>query len=139
MTAVAAGKFQSIGGFVPAATSVQVYLTATTTPATLYTDASAGVAAANPVLSDSNGDVTFFAIPGSYDLVWDEGDLQDTLTVTIRTGGTGAITWTPGVPACAGAIGDLAVNKAGAAGTKTNLYFCTVAGAAGSATWVGIA
>lgn len=139
MTAVAAGKYQDLHGIHPAFAAVNVYLTGTTTAATLYTDASSGVAASNPVTSDANGDLVFFAIDGTYDLVWTDGTVTNKVTITIRSGGTGAMTWTPGIPACAGNIGDLAVNQAGAAGTKTNLYFCTVAGAAGSATWVGIA
>lgn len=46
-----------------------VYEAGTRTPATLYTDANKGTTAGSSVASDSDGNVVFYAAPGSYDLL----------------------------------------------------------------------
>lgn len=48
---------------------VDVLLTDGVTAASLYTDRTKATAAANPVLADSNGNLTFFADPGDYVIV----------------------------------------------------------------------
>ena len=85
---VAAGRFNALGLFPPGPASqgqrVHVYAVGTTTPSSLYTDRINGTAAVNPVISDSDGSVNFFAVAGDYDLVWDEGDLLLRTTITVR-------------------------------------------------------
>jgi hypothetical protein len=44
-----------------------------------------------------------------------------------------------GAPAIGGVVGDLYIRTDGTHGAVTCLYQCTVAGAAGAATWAGIA
>lgn len=56
-----------------------VYLTGTTTKATLYTDRTMGTVAANPVAADSLGNLKFFAAPGIYDVLGN----GTSLTVTV--------------------------------------------------------
>lgn len=41
-----------------------------------------------------------------------------------------------GVPGVGGNVGDLYINRTGSVAANTALYGCTVAGAAGAATWV---
>lgn len=79
---VNAGRFTAIGGL-PGGTSVVVYNHGTATVASLYTDGSDGTAAPNPVTASAEGDLTFFAAPGTYDLVFARGDLSATLTVAV--------------------------------------------------------
>lgn len=59
---------------------VYVFLPGTRTPAVLYGEAGADFTAANPVWTDHNGEITFFAEHGSYDL-W----VNDAFLVTIST------------------------------------------------------
>lgn len=59
------------------------------------------------------------------------------LAVPIQLGAGGPIIQAgAGVPGVGGNVGDLYVNQTGAPGANTSLYGCTVAGAAGAATWV---
>lgn len=58
----------STAGTLLASTAVTVRLPGTATAATLYTDRNKGTAAANPVSSDSYGNLAFYADPGLYDL-----------------------------------------------------------------------
>lgn len=61
--------------------SATVYDVGTTTKATLYTDRTKATTAANPVLADSYGNLTFFADPGQYDLLINGRTLQITVPV----------------------------------------------------------
>lgn len=57
--------------------------------------------------------------------------------VPIRLGAAGPIIQAgAGVPGVGGNVGDLYINTAGSVAANTALYGCTVAGAAGAATWV---
>jgi hypothetical protein len=62
---------------------VTVYLTGTTTPASLYTDHTKATAQTNPVTTDGNGNLTFNAVPGIYDLSFTVGGVATTLTVEV--------------------------------------------------------
>lgn len=53
--------------------------------------------------------------------------------------GTITITEVTGAPTIAGAVGDIALRKDGTGNGTSNFYVCTVAGAAGAATWVATA
>jgi hypothetical protein len=64
-------------------TPVTVYNHGTTTPASLYTDQTRGTAATNPVDTDANGKLLFFANPGLYDLVVEVGGIVTPLTVQV--------------------------------------------------------
>lgn len=66
--------------------SITVYNHGTTTPSTLYTDATATATASNPFTSDQFGDAMFFAADGDYDVAVTLGDSTDTFTVTVRGG-----------------------------------------------------
>src|SRR4051812_6585280 len=50
-------------------TLIHVYQVGTTTHATLFTAKDKNVTAGNPVSTDSNGNLVFYAAPGPYDLV----------------------------------------------------------------------
>lgn len=59
---------------------VYVFHTGTMQPAILYGEVGADFTAANPVWTDQNGEITFFAEAGTYDL-W----ANDTLVATVST------------------------------------------------------
>jgi hypothetical protein len=80
---VAAGRFSALGAF-PASTPVSVFVTTTTTLASLYTDAINGTSAPNPVATDEYGNLAFFAVAGSYDLNAVFGDADRTVTITVQ-------------------------------------------------------
>lgn len=61
-------------------TAFTVYNTGTTTLATLYTDRTKGVTAANPSLTDANGNLAFYAAPAMYDVAC----AGTTITVTVN-------------------------------------------------------
>ena len=64
--------------------SVHVYQVGTTTAVTLYTDRTKGTTDTNPVSADANGNLTFFADPGQYDIVFTPtGGTQQRLTVSV--------------------------------------------------------
>jgi hypothetical protein len=89
MADVQAGYFaaQLLFGTVPetpvADQEVSVYETGTTTLATLYTDATSGTTAANPVLTDALGNVEFFSAPGLTDIAYAYGDVTVKQTVNV--------------------------------------------------------
>ena len=56
-----------------------IYNTGTTTKATLYTDRTKGTTAPNPGATDAEGNLTFYAAPGIYDILCN----KVTLTVTV--------------------------------------------------------
>ncbi len=59
------------------------------------------------------------------------------LAVPIQLGAGGPILQAgSGVPAVGGNVGDIYFNKSGSVAANTAIYGCTVAGAAGAATWV---
>jgi Pectate lyase superfamily protein len=64
-----------------ALTLVNVYISGTTTLATLYTDRTMGTTTSNPTLTDANGNLTFFATPGVYDIV---GSGANLVTVEVQ-------------------------------------------------------
>ena len=70
---VAAGRFTAVGGL-PPLIPVSVCAPGTTTLASLYVDATSGTPALNPVPVDAFGGLSFFAVAGSYDLVYDVAD-----------------------------------------------------------------
>lgn len=49
---------------------VNVYQVGTTTAVTLYTSRTKGTTASNPVSTDAKGNLTFYADPGQYDIVF---------------------------------------------------------------------
>lgn len=57
---------------------------------------------------------------------------------SVQLGGAGALSSGSGVPAIAGAVGDYYFRTDATTTADERIYVCTVAGAAGSATWVGI-
>ena len=59
-------------------TTVHVYLTGTTTPATLYTDRTKTTTVGS-VATDANGNLSFFADPGMYDVTF-----NGTITITVE-------------------------------------------------------
>lgn len=64
--------------------SVNVYTVGTTTPVTLYTDRTKGTPQSQPVSADVNGNLTFFADPGRYDIVFTpSGGSQQRYTVWV--------------------------------------------------------
>jgi hypothetical protein len=79
---ISAGRFAALGAFAPNS-AVNVYSVGTVTPATLYTDKTAGTTAPNPVTADEDGTVNFFAAAGDVDLVYDFGTLSIRTTVTV--------------------------------------------------------
>ena len=78
---VEAGRFRGYTGLpeIP----VNVYAIGTTTPASLYTDHTNGVAAPNPVETDVAGSFTFFGAAGDLDVVYQAGDATIRQTVTV--------------------------------------------------------
>ena len=62
---------------------VSVFDVGTTTPASLFTDGISGIAAANPVETDAQGNLTFYAAPGDYDLIYVRGDVELRTTITV--------------------------------------------------------
>ena len=71
-------------------TAVTVYETGTNTLATLYTDATKATAASNPVDTDADGNLTFFADPGQYDLGVAGFGTRATVAVTLDPSELGA-------------------------------------------------
>lgn len=70
---------------VPAvSTSVTVYESDDSTAATLYTDQTKASTTANPVSTDSLGNLLFYADPGLYDLSFSIGGVPTTLTVMVN-------------------------------------------------------
>ena len=79
---VEAGHYSSIG--FPPSTPVSVFTHGTTTLVSTYTDHSTGTAAANPVTTDAEGTLSFFAVAGDLDLAWSVGDLERTAFITLQ-------------------------------------------------------
>lgn len=63
---------------------ITVYDSDGTTAATLYTDHTKATTAANPLNTDSYGNLTFFAAPGVYVLAFTIGGVATTLTVEVK-------------------------------------------------------
>jgi len=61
-------------------TLAYVYVHGTTTPTTLYTDRTKAQTTPNPTVSDPLGNLTFFAVPGEYDVLVN----TTTLSVTVE-------------------------------------------------------
>ncbi len=80
---VEAGHFSTVGGF-PSDTAVNVFTHGTTTLASLYADHSSGTTAPDPVTTDADGALSFYAVAGDVDLNWSVGDLERTVTVTVQ-------------------------------------------------------
>lgn len=85
----AAGRFTAVRAFPPGA-SVTVLQHGSTTKASLYTNSTTGTAAPNPVTADDQGSLTFFAAPGTVDLVIDVQGVAETITVPVVTASTNA-------------------------------------------------
>lgn len=71
------------GGILATSTPVNVYQTGTTTPVSLFTDATGGTSASNPVNTNSLGDLTFFTAGGPVDLNFTVGGIPTTITVIV--------------------------------------------------------
>jgi hypothetical protein len=80
---VAAGRFSALAAF-PPEISVSVCTTGTSTLASLYTDHTNGTAAPNPVTTDEDGNLQFFAMAGDVDLKYPVGSATRKITVTVR-------------------------------------------------------
>lgn len=78
-----AGRFTAVSGFPPGA-QVSVFDHGTRTLATLYATRSGTTTVANPLPAGANGNLTFFAAYGTYDLVVTGGDIAETVTVCVR-------------------------------------------------------
>lgn len=81
-------------GIVKAVTSasVKVYETGTTTEATLYTDRAKSTTTSQPISPDANGNLEFFANPGTYDLeISIDGTVRSTNSIVIQPDGTEAL------------------------------------------------
>jgi len=76
---VETGRY-SIVMALPSNAIVRVYNHGTQTLASLYTDKSTGTAAPNPIQADGFGTLSFFAVPGDYDLAFPGHEI----TVTVR-------------------------------------------------------
>lgn len=85
--------------------TVTVYVHGTSTVATLYADRTKGATAANPTVTDANGNLVFYADPGLYDCVATTGsftvavpiDPSDLVhTHDVASGGTGLSSVTAG-------------------------------------------
>jgi hypothetical protein len=63
--------------------SVTVYNHGTVVAANLYTDQTKGAAATNPVLTDSFGNLVFYAVPGVYDLSFTVGGVPTVRAVEV--------------------------------------------------------
>lgn len=79
--------------------AVNVFLTGTSTPATIYANAAGTVAGTNPVLTDGFGNLKFYSEPGTYDLELN----GKTVTVTIdvpggSSGGDNTLVYTQSTP-----------------------------------------
>lgn len=71
-------------GTILASRQIQVDVVGTSTPVTLYTDASRTTTATNPVTTDVNGNLSFFAEPGRVDIkLVTAGVPGDALTVVV--------------------------------------------------------
>lgn len=71
-------------GTILASRQIQVDIVGTSTPATLYVDALRTTTAANPVTTDANGNLSFFAEPGRVDIkLVTAGVPGDPLTVVV--------------------------------------------------------
>lgn len=66
----------------PADSPVSVFLHGTVELAALYTDRTKAEGAPNPVTTDFRGLLTFWAVPGAYDLVQSNGDVE-TVVVSV--------------------------------------------------------
>ena len=89
MTAVLAGRFGaeaiiSVLGVPVTSSPVTVYNHGTLTAATLYTDQTKGAAATNPINTDGLGNLTFYAVPGLYDLAFTVGGVPTTQVVEVE-------------------------------------------------------
>jgi hypothetical protein len=83
---------------------VSIYNAGTNTLATLYTDKTAGATAANPVVPDAMGNITFFAAQGDYDAAFSAGFVASRTRITVREDpqfGSGTQALTPGAGALA--------------------------------------
>ena len=111
-------------------TPVTVYIHGTTTVASLYTDQTKGTAAANPVDTDSYGNLVFYAVPGLYDLSFTVGGVATTKTVLVEpwytdivSQGTAMLAWggagNPIVGALPSAADPVALFQVGSPGAVT--------------------
>lgn len=100
---------QDVQGTVYALVQATVYLTGTGTPATIYATKSGGGTLSNPIITDSNGIVQFWAEPGSYDITFHDTAVparfaDRTITWEAVSGATDGIGWaqidkpTSGIP-----------------------------------------
>lgn len=76
----AAGRFTAIDAL-PANEPVAVYQNGSL--ATLYATKNGGTTVANPVTTDSFGTLSFFAVPGDFQLTFAVGDVDRTITITV--------------------------------------------------------
>ena len=73
----------SVLGVPVTSTPVTVYVSGTTTLATLYTDHTSVTTTTNPISTDGLGNLTFYTAPGAYDLAFTVGGVATTQTVVV--------------------------------------------------------
>jgi hypothetical protein len=122
---VNAGQFNGFDA--PPDASISVFNTGTEVLASLYTDYISGSAAPNPLTADFEGNFSFFAAPGYYDVVYDSANesVAVRFTVTVR-----ADYQVKGACGTAGACG--ISGTAGVCGVSGTAGACGVSGVAGA-------
>lgn len=76
-----ANQIINTSGIPQPGTTVTVYVSGTQTLATLYTDRTKATQAGNPTATDNEGNLTFFADPGQYEL--EVSGFANTVTVEL--------------------------------------------------------
>lgn len=80
-------RLQYAGGGPAANTQVFVFLPGTTQTAVIYADPAGLTTASNPTWTDHNGELTFFAAMGNYDLVANGARTPVTVSTPVDSGG----------------------------------------------------
>lgn len=143
------GVAEGLAGAPLPAASVAVKNVGTQVNATIYTDRTKAVAAANPVIADSLGNFTVYAAPGLYDLVCN----GKTITVEVGVDAADLVSWLPEVasnewvaksaisaPSTAFGNGDARFHRLFVPGKtyKTIAVAVTVGGSAGAVIRMGV-